>query len=136
MIDREKVIKGLECCTKQAEPNCFKCPYSCHCEEGDTWVIKDDALTLLKEQERKDEKCNALQYELIQLKTKLKEQEEQYNNLAEWAEGHIVFCKDCRLSKIEKVFKHVPESKETVRWCELIQRCVDDEWFCADGRRR
>ena len=49
--DREKVIEGLRRCTEKAVPDCFGCPYSCHCEEGDTWVIKDDALDLLKEQE-------------------------------------------------------------------------------------
>ena len=45
----------------------------------------------------------------------------------------IVRCKDCKISKLEKVFKNVPDSKEKVRWCELIQRYVDDDWFCADG---
>jgi len=50
--------------------------------------------------------------------------------------NEIVSCKDCRMSKIEKVYKNVPKSKETVRYCELIMRYVDDDWFCADGRRR
>ena len=45
----------------------------------------------------------------------------------------VVRCKDCKISNVEKVFKNVPESKETVRWCELIARYVDDDWFCADG---
>ena len=45
----------------------------------------------------------------------------------------LVRCKDCNISKLEKVFKNVPTSTETVRWCELINRYVDDYWFCADG---
>ena len=48
----------------------------------------------------------------------------------------IVRCKDCEWSKPEKVFKNVPTSKDMVRWCELITRYVDDDWFCADGERR
>ena len=50
-MDKWKVIKGLECCTEQAVPKCEQCPYAYHCEEGDTWVIKADALALLKEQQ-------------------------------------------------------------------------------------
>ncbi len=53
MIDREKVIKGLELCTSGAVPECAICPYNIHCVEGDTWVIKGDALALLKKQEAK-----------------------------------------------------------------------------------
>lgn len=48
----------------------------------------------------------------------------------------VVRCKDCEISKLEKVFKNVPTSTETVRWCELINRYVDDDWFCADGKRK
>jgi hypothetical protein len=50
MIDRDKVIKGLQCCRNGS---CLACPYNGeiddngHCEEG--WV--DDALALLKERE-------------------------------------------------------------------------------------
>ena len=44
----------------------------------------------------------------------------------------IVRCKDCNISKLE----NVPTSTETVRWCQLINRYVDDDWFCADGERK
>jgi hypothetical protein len=56
MIDREKVIKGLELCTKISPDVCLMlCPYkdekdetySGFCEQ----VLKQDALALLKEQE-------------------------------------------------------------------------------------
>ena len=64
MIDREKVIKGLECCTNISPDGCLMlCPYkdekdetySGFCEQ----VLKQDALALLKEQEAmvKPTKC-------------------------------------------------------------------------------
>ena len=49
MIDREKVIKGLEC---HAEVNCVECPYRDGwrtCPFGETLLV--DAIALLKEQE-------------------------------------------------------------------------------------
>lgn len=46
MIDREKVIKGLECC-KSVEEYCVNCPYN---EEVCTTTLSADALALLKEQ--------------------------------------------------------------------------------------
>ena len=51
MPNIDEVITGLECCTKSANPNCFSCPYNIHCQEGDTWVIKSEALELLKERQ-------------------------------------------------------------------------------------
>ena len=55
MIDKEKVIKGLEICTNISPDGCLRCPYkdekdetySGFCEQ----VLKHDALSLLKEQE-------------------------------------------------------------------------------------
>lgn len=52
MIDREKVIKGLECC--MAEKICAsKCPYKGQCDDGGYYYSKaiEDAISLLKEQE-------------------------------------------------------------------------------------
>ena len=53
MIDREKVINGLECC--MSESLCYKCPYKCEdeCENGKYYYSKaiEDAITLLQEQE-------------------------------------------------------------------------------------
>ena len=55
MTDREKVIKGLECCAEMSGDECRKCPY------GDECLVPDfpcgmshlaaDALALLREQE-------------------------------------------------------------------------------------
>lgn len=52
MIDREKVIKGLECC--MSEKVCHSpCPYNGECEEGGYYYSKaiEDAIALLKAQE-------------------------------------------------------------------------------------
>ena len=50
-LDREKVIKGLECCHDTVD--CRHCPYPCYCEYADAWPkqLMTDALALLKEQE-------------------------------------------------------------------------------------
>lgn len=53
-MDREKVIKGLECMDKQGQNGipCSECPYD-NCEFVCGYVIVHDALELLKEQEAK-----------------------------------------------------------------------------------
>ena len=52
MPDREKIIKGLECC--MSESQCYKCPYinENECENGTSYYSKaiEDAITLLREQ--------------------------------------------------------------------------------------
>lgn len=52
MTNREKVIKGLECC--MSEKGCHSpCPYNGECEEGGYYYSKaiEDAIALLKEQQ-------------------------------------------------------------------------------------
>lgn len=53
---REKVIKGLECCSQMAGEVCRECPYANECEEGEGLLagaahLAADALSLLKAQE-------------------------------------------------------------------------------------
>lgn len=51
MTDREKVMKGLECCIDvNTEASCRECPYYNH-ERCDPDDVLRDALTLLKKQE-------------------------------------------------------------------------------------
>lgn len=56
MPDREKVIKGLECCSK-LDDNCTDCPYDYAGDGGESICLRrqlmPDALALLKEQEPK-----------------------------------------------------------------------------------
>jgi hypothetical protein len=54
MINREKVIKGLELCLTGDASVCKDCPYEAECEAtigAGPSPLRHDALTLLKEQE-------------------------------------------------------------------------------------
>lgn len=55
MPDREKVIKGLECCSAMSGEECRECPYGHECRDADLPYgmphLAAEALTLLKEQE-------------------------------------------------------------------------------------
>lgn len=55
MIDKEKVIMGLECCIPRNGTCQYKqepiCPYVEHCQKEDYAALQRDALVLLKEQE-------------------------------------------------------------------------------------
>lgn len=48
LTDREKIIKGLECC--MSETQCHKCPYRGECDDKGYYYSKaiDDAIALLK----------------------------------------------------------------------------------------
>ena len=53
MTDRERVIKGLEHCS---EDGCKECPYEQDCTMADGFSeLASDALTLLKEQKKRNE---------------------------------------------------------------------------------
>jgi len=49
-IDREKVIKGLRCCSHTDGVNCIYCPYD-NIDSDCTALMSMDVLELLKEQE-------------------------------------------------------------------------------------
>ena len=54
MIDREKVLKGLECCASMCGEACQKCPYQYECNDPyvpayGTAHLAADALELLKQ---------------------------------------------------------------------------------------
>lgn len=50
MIDRQKVIKGLHCCSHTDGVNCIYCPYDIS-DTDCTALMAMDVLALLKEQE-------------------------------------------------------------------------------------
>jgi len=55
MINREKVIKGLELCLTGDASVCKDCPYEAECEAtigAGPSPLRHDALTLLKEQQK------------------------------------------------------------------------------------
>ena len=55
MIEREKVMRGAECCTKDVDDpcSCKECPYLGHkpTQKGCITVMLEDTLALLKEKE-------------------------------------------------------------------------------------
>ena len=59
MIDREKVISGLQRCRLMNKVNCDKCPYDYNGRGNGksecTAELADDVLSLLKEQEKRIE---------------------------------------------------------------------------------
>ena len=67
MIDREKVIKGLECCLSLSDrcpDECLECPYGSDkdCEVTCMQKMGKDALALLKEQEPRAPHYTRLEY--------------------------------------------------------------------------
>ena len=112
MIDREKVIDGLE-----------RLRFFNQRAGRELWADKPHDV-----QEKDIANADAVYADALAL---LKEQEERYKKLAEWAEGHIVFCKDCKHCFVEG-FVH----ERNV--CELHPEIENpsDNWFCADGERQ
>ena len=56
-MDREKVIKGLECCSQMVGEACRECPYANECEEGEGLLagsahLAANALAMFREQEK------------------------------------------------------------------------------------
>lgn len=76
MTDREKVIKGLECCIKRDpddKTRCGECPYEGACLNR----LKSDALALLKAQEPSDDWIS---------RNRLKNEIQYYIDEAGWGE--------------------------------------------------
>lgn len=79
MPDREKVQKGLECCSESISNACpMECPYRVEClmqdDELHMYSVMHDALKLLKEQQ---ETITSLQGTIRKLNAALTEQPEQ-----------------------------------------------------------
>ena len=72
MLDREKVLRGLECCAAMSGEECRKCPYGHECRDTELPPygiphLAADALILLREQEPvepKGEDCGECGYTL------------------------------------------------------------------------
>lgn len=123
MPDREKVIKGLECCVAY-DYKCNDCPYQddggaedgCYSDE-----LKADAIALLKAQEPRvmtDTELEAIRKAPLILKPNVDA-------------APVVRCRDC---------KHYNTNgcADGFGWCERNGdgHGSTDDWFCADGERR
>ena len=117
MIDRDKVIKGLECLTQRKEPTVNPCRDCGYINRPNFAIcVKDvasDALVLLKEQ---DSVIEALKSDL----------DETLAVLGEYAE--IVRCRDCVHAEPERVEEEI--------WCPVTCSLRSMDWFCADGERK
>lgn len=123
MHDREKVIRGYECCLRIAG-GCKDCPYwdqttSNKCERK----LKEDALALLKEQKMQkffvDESGKITPLPIVFPNCPLKEYEA------------VVRCKDCKYAAPDMACSHESE------WGNEISRNRGNpDWYCADGERR
>ena len=137
IIDKEKVIKGLEHCIRESEHiddnPCDGCPYFVSDQYGcERTQMEKDALALLKE-DCHNCKLECLLQKYDQLKEKydelLKEQESQKFFVNESGKitplPVVVRCKDCKHS-----------SGVSDYWCSAHTEWHDGDWFCADGERR
>ena len=119
MPDREKVMRGLECCTR------LGCHHGCEYKSnGYTAMdcrqeLERDALALLQEQEHKDKMFHALEDDWKRLKELLKEHET------------VVRCKDCKHYRINTVY---PGTNMIMKYCAKTGIAENSpDWFCADG---
>jgi len=110
-MDREKVIKGLETIR-------FNLRQMNHLFLAD---FCDDALTLLKEQ---DKRINMKQRRIDQLCKQLTDLKHRFHEKTE-----LVRCKDCK-HKEESV------SPSWEAWCNRLHCGCDLNWFCADGEAK
>ena len=116
MPNMDKVLKGLECCTKH---ECGKeCPYH-DIDTGCRTDMEIDALALLKEQEAE---IDEISDEYLDLGKEMAKQPE------------IVLCKDCKYGyKLCEDYISCEISEENESGCHLSHR---PEWYCADGVRK
>ena len=128
-MDREKVIKGLECCTG------LGCHHGCeYLHNGCTELLKKDALALLKEQVSQGvvdqirwERDMALS-QLEQIGKGLGSKMDDIVALLKEQEV-VIRCKDCKFRYFDQ---------DNIPYCELPDHEVypSDDWFCADGIRK
>lgn len=92
MADREKILKGLECCCQMNGNVCrTECPYGDECIENEcvgTAHLCANALELLKEQQ---ETITSLQRTICKLNAALAEQKH----------GHWILCEKQRREEVE-----------------------------------
>ena len=110
MAELEKVIKALELCTCEL-PLDNKVHLSDLCEKC-PYHAEGQSYCFKK---------NNLMKDALEL---LKEYKEYYDMKAQDAMTH---CKCC---------KFIDESVKTRFFCGRLMRCVDEDWFCADGEQR
>ena len=91
-MDREKVIKGLEVCTKPGTRGCFydmkECPYD---ENGCRMALMRDALALLKEQEA----VEPYQHDAVWLCGNCEKEVVGWDDDIDGKENRYPYCRQC-----------------------------------------
>ena len=64
MTDREKVIKGLHCCSHTDGVNCIYCPYDTS-DSDCTALLSMDVLELLKEQKSEEKRILKIVWDIL-----------------------------------------------------------------------
>lgn len=129
-MDREKVIKGLECCSNSQKNRCEanSCPYwvsECCCIDD----MLNDALALLKEQQQQ---IWEFQDQVEYLMDKQKEQKFLVDSDGKITPLPVVVrCKDCIYGKHEK---NESTGNEWI-YCGHHRENRPKDWFCASGSR-
>lgn len=97
-MDREKVIKGLHCCSHTDGVNCIYCPYD-NTDEDCTALMSMDVLELLKEQEA--------------VEPAMDEDTPGHWIVLENCSNAGVYCSECHT----KIFDHYPMKKKFSYFC-------------------
>lgn len=124
-MDREKVIKGLECCARTL---CEDCPY---CQSGCCFIneMLTDALNLLKAQSKRYffAKSNGEIIPLVNTAILVP------NGYLENENGYVevVRCKDC----VKKGNSYLCRFDRDLEEYGGHRTEAYDDWFCADGER-
>lgn len=133
MTDREKVIRGLECCERPYEKKCDACPYIFHAPDSMecTAYLCKDALELLTEQEAvvgdRDELLKALREAhkaCLNAMQMLAEQETEYKpDGPDFTDGRMYTrwkCTSCQYfvctEKGTPGMKYCPNCGRRVKW--------------------
>ena len=123
MPDREKVIKGLECCQYSSKSHCDGCPYLYEGMCGINGCTSDlaiETLALMKEQEADIKNLNETIANLLQ---KITEMKMIYGD-CEYV-GELVRCKDCQF--------HYAGENEADAWdrCRLHSINTESDNYCS-----
>lgn len=107
MPDRETVVRDLQ----------YLISFGGASQQSMVFQIATEALVLLNEQETVEHACDIL---------RANGWKETEPLCSECDAVHVVRCKDC---------KHLGCTNS--HWfCKWQNRCVDEDWFCADGERK
>lgn len=126
MVDREKVVKGIQC---RLELKCNECPYTSDddvCDDCDS--LFRDVLELLKEKEEEIENLKQTCQSMMEGAYLLKEREAVESKTGHWiwlqcCANEGVYCSECHT----KMFDYYPMKKKLSQFCGHCGAKMGDE---------